>query len=66
MNEVQRFPKWLLEERRFEIYFATIGQGKGEFNVRLFSKYGRKCFDGRGVSIADAAKTARKNQEASK
>jgi hypothetical protein len=66
MNTVQRFPKWLLQERRFEIYFATIGPNSGRFNVRLFSQYGRKCFDGAGASIAEAAKHARKNQEESK
>jgi hypothetical protein len=66
MSEVQRFPKWLLEERRFEIYFANIGPNKGQFNVRLFSQYGRKCFDGAGASIAEAAKHARNNQEAAK
>jgi hypothetical protein len=62
MNDLQRFPKWLLEETSAEIYIA---RGK-QVCVRLFGGGkgpSRRCFNGFGDSVAEAAKNARKNQD---
>ncbi len=55
MTTIQRIPKWLLEETSAEIYIA---RGK-PVCVRLYGGgrgAGRRCFNGFGDSIADAAK----------
>lgn len=57
MTTIQRIPKWLLEETSAEIYIA---RGK-PVCVRLYGGgrgAGRRCFNGFGDSIAEAAKEA--------
>jgi hypothetical protein len=62
MSDLYRFPKWLLQER-FELEHYP-GQGATHrFCVRLCKKDNYIFISGFGISVAEAAKRARKTRE---
>jgi hypothetical protein len=61
ISELQRIPKWMLEER-FALYHEENLKSRGPrlvFRVQIFNATADP-FDGYGNSIAEAAKEARK------
>ncbi len=61
MMRTLHLPTWLLLERHIKIdYWPT----QVIFQITLFDESRREEFRGQGISIADAAKAARKAREA--